>query len=142
MTDTTSHPVRTDSELNDFWKNQYAQHHGASPTQVVVGEAVAPQLGHHSAGENFHCGSPQVSCTTASVNVPSGVTVTTIVRDAREESGGPFTTDPYPVIGWCDWEGGISATAIQGNQIQYKTTLKNWSDNRARRARITIYYHA
>lgn len=128
------------SDLDNFWQMQHRSPRLGGTLQVVSTEAVVPALGFHSRGEDYDCRSNQVKCAFTTVNTPAGATITNIVREAREESGGPFTTDPYPVLGWCDWSGGISQTAGGGNQISLTTTLKNWSDNRARRLRLTVYY--
>ena len=104
------------------------------PATGLVEVAHAP---HPIDGEHYDCSSPKVQCGTATVTIPANSKIGSIERHCRESAGGPWG-GPND-IGWCEWVG-TTFTTLPNGQMHIAATLKNWSHNRNRLARIIVHY--
>jgi hypothetical protein len=137
---TTAIAADKPSPSADIWErqsNQAVRIEAASPPQVQVNQTDVPASGHNIGGEGIPCGDVRVSCATVIVTVPANSAITSLVREARE-LGGPWTTDPNNALGWCWWDS--QTDQIVDGKRRFAVTLKNWSHNRTRQIRLTVYY--
>lgn len=85
-------------------------------------------------GEDRHCGDGVVQCGTVTVTVAANATVHSVKYEVRD---GHDDWQPGP-LGWSSWESKGDRTLPDGRR-EFSATLKNWSEDRAREIRITVF---